>query len=176
MILTAPSSRLAIIDMQVRLLRAVQHGDHVTNRCRILATGARRLGVPVVATEQNPGGIGGTVGPLAGLAEQTFDKATFDATHVPAFRTWAEGGGTVVLCGAEAHVCVLQTALGLRALGLPVAVVADGVGSRHAENKAAALERMRAHGVDVVTVEMALFEWMGRYDRPEFKDVLALIR
>jgi len=169
-------SRLAVIDMQGRLLKAVRKGDHVTDACRRLAMAARILGIPVAATEQNPAGIGATVAPLADLTDRTFAKTHFDATEAADFLSWASAGGTVILSGVEAHVCVLQTALGLKERGVPVVLVGDAVGSRRLESRAAALDRARHHGIDVLTTEMVLFEWLGRYDRPEFKQVLPLIK
>lgn len=175
-LMNAARSRLAVIDMQARLLKAIHRGDHVTDACRKLLTAAERLGIPAAATEQNPAGIGSTVAPLAERLPLRFPKVHFDASNEPAFLDWARAGGTVVLCGVESHVCVLQTALGLRAHGLPVAVVADAVGSRHPDSRLAALERLRRHDVEIVTLEMTLFEWLERYDRPEFRELLPLIK
>ncbi len=82
----------------------------------------------------------------------------------------------IVICGMEAHVCVLQTALGLRPLGLQPIVVADAVASRQAEARALALERMRADGVEIVDAEMVIFEWLGEAGTAEFKALAPLIR
>ena len=82
----------------------------------------------------------------------------------------------MVVCGCEAHVCVLQTVLALRASGHDVAVVADAVGSRAVGNRDAALARMRDHGVDVVTTEMVVFEWLGSSRHPAFREVQGLIK
>ena len=76
----------------------------------------------------------------------------------------------------ETHVCVLQTALGLRALGYEVAVVADAVGSRHPERRQLGLERMRDAGVAIVDSEMVVFEWLGAAGTPQFKELSRLIR
>lgn len=175
MLLTS-ASRLAIIDVQAKLLAAVHGHERVLQRCRVLAEAARILSVPAVATEQNPAGIGPTVETLAELVPVRYGKTTFSSAEDPAFLAWAQSGGTVVLCGTEAHICVLQTALGLRAKGIEVSMVADATGSRDPANKDAALARAARHGVDVVTAEMVLFEWLGRYDRPEFKQLLPLIK
>ncbi|MBJ7414456.1 MAG: isochorismatase family protein, partial [Niveispirillum sp.] len=137
---------------------------------------ARRLGVPVAATEQNPTGIGPTTSVLAALIPRTFGKSHFSAARQADFLAWAAAGGTVLLAGTETHVCVLQTALELKALGLRVAVIIDAAGSRAEASKQAALDRLRFHGVELVTVEMVLFEWLERYDRPEFKELLRLIK
>jgi isochorismate hydrolase len=100
---------------------------------------------------------------------------TFDATLAPGFSD-ALPPGTVVVAGCEAHVCVLQTVLGLLAQGRRVAVAADAVGSRKDGSREAALARMAAHGAEVVTAEMAVFEWLGTAEHPRFREVLALVR
>ena len=68
---------------------------------------------------------------------------------------FALGLAQVVLCGCEAHVCVLQTALGLQALGFQVFVVEDAVGARRQGDRSAALARLSQAGVTLVTLEMA---------------------
>ncbi len=55
-------------------------------------------------------------------------------------------------------------------------VVADACGSRTVENKRAGLERMARAGVEVVTTEMVLFEWLGRAGTDAFRDLLGLIK
>ena len=78
--------------------------------------------------------------------------------------------------GVEAHVCVLQTALGLPRLGLAPFVVGDAVASRKPESRQMALDRMARDGVEIVTTEMVLFEWLGKAGTAEFKELSALIR
>jgi nicotinamidase-related amidase len=81
-----------------------------------------------------------------------------------------------VLCGIEAHVCVLQSALGLAAAGWSVTVVEDAVSSRRAADRDAGLRRLAAAGVTVATVEMVMFEWLGRAGTDAFRDLLKLIK
>jgi isochorismate hydrolase len=100
----------------------------------------------------------------------------FDATRTPRFDELAPPDRDVVLMGAEAHVCVLQTALGLRARGDRVFVIADAVGSRRASDREAGLARMAAEGCKIVTAEMVVFEWLDSCANPKFRDVLALLR
>lgn len=174
--LLAADSRLVIIDVQDRLLAAIDGADDVVANCEKLVRAAQRLVIPIAATEQNPDGIGPTTAALAALIPLRFGKVHFSAAREADFLAWAAGGGTLVLAGTEAHVCVLQTALGLKALGLRVAVVMDATGSRREESRRAAFDRLRARGVELVTVEMVLFEWLERYDRPEFREILRLIK
>jgi len=78
----------------------------------------------------------------------------------------------------EAHVCVMQTTLGLLSRGFEVFVAGDAVGSRaaHAADRTYALERMRAAGAVIVGTETALFEWTRSGDDPAFRAVLGLVK
>lgn len=122
-------------------------------------------------------GLGSTVEPLNELADEVLVKMAFDACTEPALPA-ALGGHDrhIVVAGCEAHVCVMQTVLGLRAAGREVTLVSDAVGSRRTSDKTAALDRMVRHGVELVTSEMALFEWLRSCEHPQFKEVLALVR
>ena len=86
------------------------------------------------------------------------------------------GRDTIVVAGAETHVCVLQTVLGLLGGGFGVAVVADAVGSRYPSDRDAGLRRMAAHGAEIVTAEMVAFEWLESCDHPDFKAVIGMIK
>ena len=88
----------------------------------------------------------------------------------------AAGRAQLVLAGCEAHVCLLQTALGLRDAGHDVWVVADACGSRAATSHAAAMARLAAAGATLVTTEMVGFEWLATAGHPAFRAWQALIR
>jgi nicotinamidase-related amidase len=168
--LAADRAVLLVVDLQEKLMPAIAGAEAVLANAVRLVIGATRLGVTVAATEQNPRGLGPTVEAVAPLLPApALAKTSFAADVDP-------GPGVVVVAGCEAHVCVLQTVLALRAAGRDVAVVADAVGSRSEVNRERALDRMRAHGVDVVTTEMVLFEWLATSEHPEFRDVQKLIR
>ncbi|MDE2365181.1 MAG: isochorismatase family protein, partial [Hyphomicrobiales bacterium] len=81
-----------------------------------------------------------------------------------------------IVMGCEAHICVLQTALGLIGAGRKVFVVADAVGARTDANKRYGLDRAQANGAEIVTTEMVLFEWLGDANAPAFKTVSALVK
>jgi nicotinamidase-related amidase len=76
----------------------------------------------------------------------------------------------------EAHICVLQSALGLKALGFAPIVVADAVASRRPLSREIALQRLRGHGVEIVTAEMVVYEWLREAGTPAFRAILPLIR
>ena len=103
-------------------------------------------------------------------------KMTFDATRGPSLLRTVYPSRDLIVLGAEAHVCVLQTALGLRKLGHYVFVVIDAIGSRNPDNRLAAIRRMERHGVDSVTTEMVVFEWLESADHRRFKEAIGIIK
>lgn len=175
--LRAHESCLLVIDMQTGLLPAIaDHHDVLLRACR-LAQAARMLKVPVLATEHCADKIGVTDVALQGMLDQTVQKTHFDATQEPAFQPALPAGRhKVLLIGTEAHVCVLQTGLGLASLGYSPVLVTDCIGSRRHADKAAAEARWAQRGLEQVTAEMAMFEWLESPAHPAFRDVLALIK
>jgi len=169
-------SMLLLVDTQERLMPSIDDGEEVIRRCVQLATAARALGVYVVGTEENPDGLGPNVAAVRSLCDTTLAKFHFSAPAEPGFLERLPQGRTLVIAGCEAHVCVLQTTIGLLEAGYPVKWVADAVGSRHPHNRLAATERARRHGADVVTTEMVIFEWLGTSEHPKFRRLSQLVR
>lgn len=180
MLITRENSCLCVVDIQERLLPAMHNKEEVVANNRRLLAAAKRLGVPVLASEQYPKGLGPTVAdlkplvPASGFAEKIEFSCAANGGYMDRLR--ALGRGQAIVTGIEAHVCVLQTAFGFKAGGIECFVVADAVGSRTQANHDAALARLRDAGIELVTTEMVLFEWLGRAGTPEFKDVSALVR
>ncbi len=174
--LAATRSTLLMIDLQARLMPAINGGDAVLRNALRLVAAARLLAVPRLFTEQNPRGLGATVPELAAEPGELTEKMSFDATRAPGLLARLGADRAVVVAGCEAHVCVLQTVLGLRAAGRQAYVVADAVGSRDPENRRLALDRMARHGAEIVSTEMVLFEWLADASHPEFRRVQALIK
>jgi len=171
---------LVVIDVQERLAAAMAERERVEANALRLVRLAHLLGVPVVATEQYPKGLGPTVAGLRGeLGDRApIEKLTFDCCGEPGFlaAVGALGRRTLLLAGMEAHVCVLQTALGLLGRGLGVHVAADAVCSREAENARTGLELLRDAGAVVTCTETAVFQLLGRAGTAEFKAALPLIK
>jgi len=174
-LLTAEGAVLLLIDLQERLMPVIADHEAVIARAVRLAEAATLLDVPVRATEQNPAGLGPTVPPLAGYPRQVLAKTTFSAAGDPGFAALLPEG-QVVVAGVEAHVCVLQTVLDLLAAGRRVVWAADATGSRDPADRAAAIDRARWHGAEIVTSEMVLFEWLRDARHPRFREVHKLIR
>lgn len=166
---------LLIIDVQFRLMPAIEQAEHVITTCGTLIKAATLLDVPVLATEQYPQGLGQTVDGLLPSGVPVVEKTTFDACKTPDFLERLALHKDIVIAGCEAHVCVLQTALSLIRHGKSVYVVVDAVGSRMTQSREIALRRMEAAGVQLVTMEMVLFEWLVDAKHTSFKQVHALL-
>ena len=171
------ASALLAVDLQQGLLPAIDGAGEVVGAAAWLAGIAEALGVPVHATEQYPERLGGTHPAVARRVPegQRHAKMCFAWTGEGAERRPALPE-QVVVAGTEAHVCVLQTALGLQREGHEVFIVADAVGSRRASDRILALERLRAAGVTVVGAEMVAFEWLERAGTDSFRRVLPWLR
>lgn len=176
-VLSTHDSMLLIVDMQSALLPAIDGNQALVARAVRLARAAQLLGVPVIATEHCAGKIGATSPEISHWVDHVIHKTHFDATRETHFLSELPRGRTnVLLIGTEAHVCVLQTGLGLAALGYAPVLVSDGIGSRRAPDQTAALARWNYHGLEALTSEMAMFEWLETPNHPQFKAVLELIK
>jgi len=173
-------SQLVIIDMQERLANAMPAEDMklVLKQTSILLQAANQLEVPVIHTEQYPKGLGPTCEDLLPLLNApAISKTAFSCCDEPNFQCRLAGDRPqVILAGMEAHICVLQTALGLVHGGHRVAVVQDAVGSRNPRNRDVAMARMIQNEIEAVTTEMVLFEWMEQAGTDEFRALSKLVK
>ncbi|HSS65672.1 MAG TPA: hydrolase [Gammaproteobacteria bacterium] len=174
-LLKASDSLLLIVDVQERLAPHVHEHGRVIENCEWLIGVAEVVGVPVFATEHYPEGIGHTVPRLrdriaadAVLRKDHFSCVSESSCHE---RIERAGRNQIVVAGIEAHVCVMQSAVELKEKGRSVFLVADAVSSRTPEDAAIAVERMRAHGIEIVTREMVLFEWAHRGATEQFRQL-----
>lgn len=176
MLITADKSVLVLVDLQERLIPAIHQADAVIAECLRLANVARLLGVPVIGTEQTPAKLGANLEEIRRLCDRTVCKTHFDACADGLLEVLPPERRSIVVAGCEAHVCMLQTALGLLEYGHEVWVASDAVGSRRPGNRDAALERLRQKGAQLVTTEMVAFEWLRDSNHPRFREVLATIK
>lgn len=174
MLIKPDQSTLLVVDMQDKLLVHVHDWQRTLDHVIWLARVAQKLAVPVLASEQYPKGLGRTQVDLAALlpAGAIAEKSHFSCVAAQCLANLPGADRPqVVICGIEAHVCVLQTALELLEQGREVFVVADAVASRRPDDCARAIERIRDNGIDIVTREMVCFEWLQQAGTPLFKDI-----
>ncbi|HID48018.1 MAG TPA: hydrolase [Chromatiales bacterium] len=178
----ASSSQLVLIDIQQRLAAAMldKPREQTLRHAGLLAEAARRLDIPRLHTEQYPTGLGPTEPALTErlAGEAPIKKTCFSCAAANDFlsRLASQHRKQVILCGMEAHVCVLQTALQLQQHGYHVFVVEDAVCSRHKRHFKNALARLRQAGIVITNVESVLFEWLRDARHPEFKALARLVR
>lgn len=171
---------LVLVDVQERLLPVIDGHAAVLANCQRLARFAGIMGLPVLACRQR--NLGAVVEPLAQALPQgappAIEKISFDCFGEPAFAqaVVASGRRTLIVCGIEAHICVLQTALGGLVAGHVVQVLADAVGSRAPHNHRVALERLAKAGALISTTEMFIYELLRRADSEQFRQTLPLVK
>jgi nicotinamidase-related amidase len=181
MLLEASKCCLLIVDMQEKLLPVIFEAERVADKCVLLLQAAEKLDLPIIISEQYPKGLGPTIPELDHKQAMIFDKLSFSAmrseTLKAHFKKMEESGfKQVIVCGVEAHVCVLQSAMDLHKAGFETFVVADAVSSREEDSVDLALSRLAHAGVHIINVEMAVFELAGKAGTPEFKALSALIK
>lgn len=176
MLINKSDSCLLIIDVQERIAPVMADPRRVIDGCSRLLRAAGILNIPVLITEQYPRGLGPSMFDIKDAAPQGtefFSKTSFSAVQEEGFmqKLNAFGKKQIIIAGIEEHVCVLQTAVDLKEKGFDVFVVTDASGCRAEENEKAARERLCAEGIRLITLEMAMFEWLRRSGTPEFKEI-----
>ena len=171
------NSILVIIDIQEKLVKAASNGEKTIINTSKISQAAQILSIPVIITEQYPKGLGATVESITGSDAFIIEKSSFSAFKEPEFEQKIKSLNRkqVILCGIEAHICVLQTAIDLYKNGYEVYVLKDCVSSRSEEEQNSGLELLKQYGIKVITVEIALFQWLKSSKHPQFKDIQKLI-
>ena len=169
---------LLVVDVQGKLVQLIPGHEHLVWNIGRLIDGAKILGLPVLATEQYPKGLGPTSPELAAKLGSIPAKLAFSCGECgELFEELGQKGiHRVLVCGIEAHVCVQQTVHDLLAAGFRVYIAADAVGARGRLDYEIALRRMDSAGATLTTVEAALFEWCDVAGTPEFKQISNLVK
>lgn len=183
MLLNALSSSLIIIDEQEKLMPVISNAEQVKSNTIKLIKAAEQLAIPMVITEQYSPGLGVTISEVSDAthgSSQIIDKTSFSAMKDETYKDYILklsklSRTSFVLTGAEAHICVMQTALDMVEAGHDVFIVKDAIGSRDTLSVDAALSRMETANIHIVTTEMVIFEWIERYDCKAFKALRDLI-
>jgi Isochorismatase family len=179
-IIPVNDSILCVIDIQEKLLPHISNHKQVVKQSGMLIEAAGMLDVPLVVSEQVPRALGPTVPETKEHLQDIgiVEKKTFSCMACEDYEKalQAIGRKTLVLCGIEAHVCIMLTAFEALEKGYNVVVVADAVGSRTDANCQVALARMRQEGVFIVSAEMMIMEWIGGAAHPKFREIIRLVK
>jgi len=173
---------LIVVDIQEKLLPPIWEKERLVRNAQLLIRLAGILKIPALVTTQYTKGLGGTVPEVAQLLPDTpsIDKLMFSCFGSDAFCSLIKRlpgqRTTVLLCGMETHICVMQTALGALREGYLVHVASDAVSSRTELNWRIGLERMRAAGAILSSTEMMIYELLRSSGAPAFKELLPYLK
>jgi nicotinamidase-related amidase len=172
---------LVLIDLQERLLPAIQGRERLLRNGLLLMRLARRLSIPVVLTTQYRKGLGEVVAEIREAAPgiEPLDKVTFGCFWDPGFLARLgelSDRDQLLIAGVETHICVCQTVLGALEKSYAAHVVSDAMGSRTEANHRIGLARMERAGALVSSTEMAVYELLGRSDGDAFKEMLPFLK
>ncbi len=168
---------LAVIDIQEKLLPPIFEKERLVRNAQLLVRLADILSLPIIVSTQYQKGLGKTIDEISSLLPEvkTVDKLEFGCFGNGEYCSTVAGlanRNTLLLCGMESHICVMQTALGALNQGLNVHVAADAVSSRAEFNWKVGLNRMQAAGAVISSTEMMIYELLGKSGTPAFKEML----
>jgi nicotinamidase-related amidase len=180
--LEADRCALLVVDIQEKLLPPIFNKETLLRNAQLLVRLAKILSIPALVTTQYSKGLGKTVPEVASLLGQAeaIDKMEFSCFGSELFRGALKAlpgnRNTVLLCGMETHICVMQTALGALNDGYVVHVASDAVGSRAEWNWQIGLNRMRAAGAVISSTEMMMYELLRCSGTAAFKELLPYLK
>jgi nicotinamidase-related amidase len=180
--LAAENCALVVIDIQQKLLPPIFNREQLVRNTQLLIRLASILDIPVLLTTQYARGLGGTVPEIAELlpTAEVMDKVEFSCFGSDRFcsvvKSFPAQRNTLLVCGMETHICVMQTVLTALDQGYLVHVAADAVGSRAELNWKLGLDRMRDAGAVISSTEMAMYELLRASGTPAFKQMLPYIK
>jgi nicotinamidase-related amidase len=171
---------LLVIDMQEKLLPSISGKERIIRNCEIMLRLAGELGIPYLVTEHYPQGLGRTVDAIASAMidpAARIEKTRFSAAVeivVDLLQSWRRT--SVLLCGIEAQVCIMQTALDLQAAGRQCFIVSDAIAATQPDQIAPALRRMEAGGAVTTGVMSAMYELLGDARHPSRRACVELAK
>lgn len=165
-----------IIDYQERLVPAMDQKERLIENSGILLAGLNELEIPMYITQQYTRGLGMTVPEITSASgqEEYVEKISFSAYEE--VKQYITGKKYIIVCGIEAHICVLQTVIDLRAAGYIPVLVTDCITSRRESDKLGAVERAKEEGALTTTYEALLFELLKEAGTPLSKKIQRLIK
>lgn len=169
---------LLVIDMQEKLFPIVDRSEEILRNVIKAVDAFQIFGAPIIASEQYPEGLGHTIPVLKERLPTVVHKTSFSCYGQEHLKLAIKELSCThfVLCGIEAHVCVLQTAKDLMQAGYHVTVLNDAITSRSVYDFSTAIGELRDAGVRISSTETVIFELLRGSDSPSFKEISALIK
>ena len=165
-----------VIDYQEKLVPVMEKRYKLIQNSTILLAGLNVLGIPMVITQQYTRGLGTTVKEITDAVgdDEYVEKISFSAYE--SVKEKLAGEKFVIVCGIEAHICVMQTVIDLATAGYVPVIIEDCISSRKESDRKAAIKRMRSEGAVVATYESILFELLKVAGTEESKKIQRLIK
>ena len=156
------------------------------DRTSLVTKVSRTLDIPIVVTRQYPKVFGETCTEIQSEILKYEDKSmVIDAAKtqfsmmIPevkeATQKFAERD-KIIMCGIEAHVCLMQTAFDLLESGKEVHVVCDAASSQRAHDRTVAMKRLENAGCVMTTSESVIFDLLRDSKNPHFKKISSMIK
>jgi nicotinamidase-related amidase len=173
---------LLVVDIQEKLLPPIFQKEQLVQNSKLLVRAAGILKIPTILTSQYAKGLGDTVPEVASLLPETkaIDKLAFScfgsAVFCSLLKRQPSTRNTLLICGMETHICVLQTVMAALREGYLVHVAADAVSSRTEANWSIGLDRMRAAGAVISSAETIIYELLRASGTQAFKEMLPYLK
>lgn len=169
------------VDFQENLMPAIKKSKEIIENSKKLLSCLYILDIPVIFTEQYPKGLGKTISELQKVDKDKFyyiEKNTFSAYRNKLIKEKINllNKKNIILCGTEAHVCVLQTLIDLKNSNYNVILVNDCIGSRYSKDKKTALKRAEYENAIISSYEAIVFELLETSNTDIFKDILKIVK
>lgn len=178
--ITKENTTALFIDFQERLYPAMNEKETLLRNTKILVEGLKVLGVPMAFTQQYTKGLGETLEELKSLVADfsPIEKTDFSCLGAEEYTAFLQlhNSKTIILCGIEAHVCVMQTAVDLKEAGFNPIVITDCITSRSALSKENAIDRFRYENIMTATYESILFELTRSAKDEAFRAISKLVK
>ena len=169
-----------IVDMQERLVPAMSDKEDLIERNIVFAKGIKAMEIPLIISQQYTKGLGSTLPEIFEAAGTTeyFDKNAFSSWDDEKIKEaiLASGKKNILVVGTEAHVCVLQSCLDMKAAGLNPVLVTDCIGSRKKNDKKFGIRRAIQEDILLTTAEAVLFELLQTSKSPYFKAISNIVK
>ncbi|MGO5052660.1 isochorismatase family protein [Lachnospiraceae bacterium LCP25S3_G4] len=165
-----------VIDYQEKLIPVMEEKQKLIENSSILVAGLKTLEIPICITQQYTKGLGMTIEEITQAAgkKEYIDKIMFSAYE--AVKDVVAGRQFVIICGIEAHICVLQTIVDLKSNGYTPVLVSDCISSRKSNDRKVAIKRAREEGAIITTYESLLFELLKKAGTDTSKKIQRLIK
>ncbi len=170
---------LLIVDCQEKLMPGIDNNQNIIFEIKKLIDACKTLNIKTYHTEQNPEKLGSTIEEIrVNLDNDSYSKMAFSANECNDLKEDFNNNNieSIILCGIETHICILQTALDFISEGYNIIIPRDAIGSRKDIDNETGFLRLCNSGAIPATTESTIFELCKTAKRKEFKEITKIIK